>query len=152
MDPYKTPTADLTTETQKPYKPVKAVLYGLSISIIITAIVSMVEGIGFGIALGVNFDDQDAFESALANSTAFMVTDVFVSTIVFYFAGRVVGKYVPGKELKYGIIVTVVTLAVYLPLLIDSDAFSSYPVWYNLLGLVVLLVVIPFGAISAAKN
>ena len=98
MDPYKTPDADLTTEPQRQFKPVKAILYGLMISIIVVAIVSMIEGIGFGIALGVDFNDREAFKSALANSIAFMVTDLIVSTFVFYFAGRVVGKRVPGKE------------------------------------------------------
>ncbi|MGD8885841.1 MAG: hypothetical protein PVF34_09465 [Gammaproteobacteria bacterium] len=152
MDPYKTPDAALETDSDNPHQPVRAVIYGLCISIILVTLASIVEGIGFGIALGVDLSDQAGFKAMLATSTAFMVTDILVSSVLFYWAGRVVGKRVPGKELKYGIIVTLLTLAIFLPLIIDSDTFDHYPLWYNLVSIIVFLVVIPLGAISTVKS
>lgn len=151
MDVYKTPEAVLNTSENIVFSPFKAIMFGLCISIILASIVSMIESIAFGIVLGVDFNDQSSFESALANSTVFLVVDIVVSSFILFFAGKSVGRRVPGKEEKYGIIVSLLTLFIYLPLYVVSDAFSVWPIWYNLMSLTVVLSAIYFGAKSIAK-
>jgi len=148
LDAYKTPEADLTTVDKQAFKPVKAILYGLCVSIILASIVAIIEGILFGLALGVDFTNEGALELALNNSTAFLIGDTILSALVLYFAGRVVGKYAPGKETKYGVILTIITLTIYLPILIATDSFSIYPIWYNSISIVVIVFAIYLGAKS----
>jgi len=150
LDAYKTPTSDLNTDI-KIFSPAKAIIYGLCISVILTSIASMIEGIAFGFVLGVDFSDESAFESALANSMVFMVFDIAMSALILFFAGKSVGKRVQGQEAKYGVIVYLLTFAIYLPLFIISDAFTIWPIWYNFISLIVVLSAIYFGAKSVAK-
>jgi len=42
MDAYQPPSSDLTIDNKRPFKPVKAVLYGLSIAFFLTTIVSTI--------------------------------------------------------------------------------------------------------------
>ena len=150
MDAYKTPAADLNASI-KIFSPVKAIVYGLCISIILASIASIIESIAFGFALGLDFTDESAFESALADSIVFMTFDIAMSALICFFAGKTVGKRVQGQEAKYGAIVSLLTISIYLPLFIISDAFTIWPIWYNFFSFAVVLSAIYFGAKSAAK-
>ena len=152
MDAYKTPEADLATSKAPVFKPVKAILYGLSVSIILAFIVGIIESVLFGIVMGVDMADEGAFSSALASSTAFLAGDTILSALVLYFAGKVVAKHVPGKEIKYGMILTILTLAIYLPIFVATDSYSIYPIWYNLIAFVVIVLAIYLGAISRVRT
>jgi hypothetical protein len=123
----------------------------LCVSVILAGLASMIEGIIFGVVMGVNLMDQTDFETTLVNSTGFLLTDVLMSALIFFWAGRVVGKRVPGKELVFGIVVTVLTLAIFIPLSTDVFASQLYPVWYKGISVVVFLAAIPLGAISCKK-
>lgn len=101
--------------------------------------------------MGVNLMDQTDFESTLVNSSGFLLTDLLMSALIFYWAGRVVGKRVPGKELIFGAVVTVLTLAIFIPLSIDVFSSPLYPVWYKAMSAVVFLAAIPLGSLSCKK-
>lgn len=152
MDPYQTPHADLSNPAQRPFRPVKAVVYGLCIAILGVMFASVIVTIAFGVEQGVDFSDVDAVETVLANSTGFMITDLIVSASLFYLAGRVVGRQVPGRELTYGIIVTLIASGIYLSLLIDAETFSRYPAWYNFFSVLFFFLVLPIAARSVAKQ
>lgn len=152
MDVYKTPKADLSAKGEKQFKPVRAVLFGLGISIILASAISTIYGIVLALALGLDFSNQEAFESELTNNLLFQIGDVVISGLILYFAGRVVGKRTPGKEVKYGIIVSTITFAIYLPLFFATDTFSVWPLWYNLLGIFVIFFAIILGAKSCATS
>lgn len=148
MDPYQTPDANLATTEQRPFQPVKAVLLGLCVSVIVAGLASMIEGVIFGVVMGANLMDQTNFETILVNSTGYLLTDVLMSALIFFWAGRVVGKRVPGKELIFGIVVTVLTLAIFTPLSIGVFTSQLYPIWYKGVSIVVVVGAIPLGAIS----
>jgi len=54
MDAYQPPSSDLTIDNKRPFKPVKAVLYGLSIAFFLTTIVSTIVFVALGIINGVD--------------------------------------------------------------------------------------------------
>lgn len=147
MEAYKAPDSDLTTNHKRPFKPVKAILYGLSISIILTTIVSVIALVIFGFVSGVDFTNEDTFNLLYTNNL-FMFIDVILTVWVLYFSGTVVGKYTPGKEVVFAIIVSVLTLIIFAALFLMTESFSTYPIWYNLSSFVVIPVGIYFGAKS----
>ena len=146
MDAYKTPASDLEEGQQRAIKPVKAIVYGLLISIVLTSIASMLEGIIFGIALGVNLQDEAQFTSVLANNLGFLLFDLIMTFALLYYAGTRARKYAPSKEVFYGVVLAVITFAIYLLIFVLSDSFSLYPLWYNLLSLIVVFTAILYGA------
>ena len=150
MNEYKTPESDLIVDENRIYSPIKAVVYGLCVSIILVNIVSLIEVIIFGAITGLDFSDENTVEAALSNSSIFMVSDIVVSALVLFFAGIVIGKHVPGKESKFGIIVSIITVVIYFPLFFVSDAFVIWPFWYNFFGMLAVSAIY-FGAKSKSN-
>ena len=148
MDAYQAPNSDLTTDNKKPFKPVKAVLYGLSISLFLTTVVSTIVFVSLGIINGVDMSNEDALNTLFASNPLFMFVDVVLTGWILYFAGSVVGKHTRGKEIKYAIIVSVLLLIIITPILFLTESFSTYPIWYNLSSFIIIPVGIYFGAKS----
>ena len=63
MDAYQPPNSDLTIDNKRPFKPVKAVLYGLSIALFLTTIVSTIVFVVLGIISGIDMGNEDALNT-----------------------------------------------------------------------------------------
>ena len=148
MDAYQAPNSDLTTDNKRLFKPVKAVLYGLSIAFFLTTIVSTIVVIALGIISGADMSNEGAVNTLFAGNPLFMFIDLVLSGWILYFAGSVVGKHTQGKEIKYAIIVSALMLIIVTPLFVLTESFSTYPMWYSLSSLVIVPVGIYFGAKS----
>ncbi len=152
MEAYKSPKSELHTQENNAFSPAKAIIWGLLISIIFTNVISVIESIAFAAALGADFSDESSFESTLVNSNLFLIVDVLVSTVILFIAGRSVGKRVPGKEGKYGAIVSIIAFSIYLALFSIGKSFSTWPIWYSFLSLFLIPLSIYLGAKSIAKT
>jgi hypothetical protein len=151
VDAYRTPTADVRVESPKEYKPLVGLLIGLFFTIIIMSITSGGVGFIFGTTLGADFSGQN-WNKLLAASNSYLLTDIVVSAIVCFYAGRAIGKRTPGKEIKFGFLLASINIAIYLPMYIYSDAFTTYPSWYNTLTFVINFLFIALGAKRAANT
>ena len=146
MDVYKTPGSELIDDHNRSYKPVRGILVGLSYTLVLAMIASMILTFVFGFNL-----TSPNLESEIANSSFFMITDTITGAIVLFYGGRAVGKRTPGKELKFGAILAIITAVIYLILMISTDSFITYPLIYNLATFVVTAIAIPYGSKSGAK-
>ncbi|HED32690.1 MAG TPA: hypothetical protein ENJ08_00540 [Gammaproteobacteria bacterium] len=148
MDAYKTPDSNVNTTYQRPFKPVKAVLLGLFVSVILLIIVSMIFAVLFGIGIGVGFDNVDDFEKLIVTNVPFLLIDFLLSAATCYFSGIVVGKNAPGKEYKYAIIVALITSVIFLVINITGETGDLYPLWLEILNYLIVPVAIVVGARS----
>jgi len=123
----------------------------LAYTIILATLASISWSILFAAIKGISVVAAD-FESMLSTSPDFMIPDLIFSLIIAYLAGRAVGKRVPAQELKFGFVVALITLAIYIPLFVLADAIQTYPPWYNILSLLVVILAIPYGAKSTSKS
>lgn len=151
MDAYKTPASNLYIENERPYKPVAGILIGLCFSVLLMHLSSTIIAIIFGALSGEAITEEN-FSSMLAGSNLYLLADTVVSAVVLFFAGRAIGKRTKGKEIKFAIILALITLSIYLPIYIFSNAFIEYPVWYNLIAFISTVVIVPFGAKSVANT
>ncbi|WP_062064576.1 hypothetical protein [Cellvibrio sp. OA-2007] len=149
MDAYKTPESNLELPAQALFKPVKALVYGFLISVVLLLVVSALELFVFAlmnrehIASLANEGEINAFFS---QHILFLVVDIIVSFAVLYFAGTVIRKYAVGYELKFGFVLALLTLGVHLVLFNVNDASDNYPFWYNAAGLISIFAAILLGA------
>lgn len=91
-------------------------------------------------------------ESEIANNSLFMLSDTILGSIVLFFGGRAAGKRTPGKELKFGVILAIITVIVYLIFMIATESFKTYPLIYNLATFVIAAIAIPYGAKSSSNK
>ncbi len=93
--PYAAPTSAVADRTERPGRPVLAVLAGVAIDIIGTIIVSMLLGFGYGIFLainGANTSDMEALLTATDSSlymTLGMIFGFAVSVLAGYWCARI---------------------------------------------------------------
>ncbi len=151
MDVYKTPGSELIEENNRPYKPVKGILVGLSYTILLATIISMIWLFAFGALLGFDLTSPN-LETEMANSTLYMISDTIVSTIILFLGGRAIGKRTPGKELKFGVILAVITAIIYLILMIATESLKTFPLIYILITFVITAIAVPYGSKSTAKT
>lgn len=151
MDAYRTPASGLHTENQRVSKPISGILIGLCFTILLTTLTSSIMAVVFAASLdaGVTIENLN---SEIAKNSIYLLADLAVSSIVIFFAGRAIGKRTPGKEIHYGIILSVITLLIYLPMFWYTNALITYPIWYNLLVLFSLFLILPLGAKTAAHT
>ena len=148
MDIYEAPKSDLTQLEALKIKPIKAILIGLLISIVLTQIVSAIEVIIFGLQTNLDFSNEKEYQLLFVNNPLFLYIDLFLSAIVLFFSGVVVSKYTPTKEIKYISIVTILTFSFYLYSFYASNSFETYPLWFNVTALIVIPASILFGGIT----
>ena len=151
MDAYKTPESELINDNNRPYKPIKGVLIGLIYTIVLATIISMIWLFAFGAILGFDLTSPN-LESEMANSTPYMISDAIVSAILLFLGGRAVGKRTPGKELKFGVILAIITAIIYLILMIATESLKTFPLIYILMTFVITAIVVPYGSKSTAKT
>lgn len=152
MDAYKAPQAELTGSSELPVRPAKGLILGLVIIVVIGSLVSLIEGVVFAIILGIDLVNEQKFEAALAGSPGFLIFDLLLTGVLFFWGGRAMAKHVPGQEMKYAIVLTLVSIAIYVLLYVSVDSLSAYPMWYNVLSFVITVVAIIFGARSRIKK
>jgi hypothetical protein len=148
MDAYKTPESNLELPPPKLFKPVKALVYGLLVSVGLLLIVSALEIFVFalihreqiaGIASG------SEIHTFFSNNNVFLVVDICISFAVLYFAGTIIRKYAVGYEFKFGVILALLTLCVHLLFYKMNSASSAYPFWYDAAGFLSIFVAIILG-------
>ena len=137
------PPVDTLKENE--YSPVKAILYGLLISVVMGSLASMIESIIFSILTEAELGSKSQSVTALANSVTFLTINVAVYSLIMYYAGTVVKKYTPSHETKFGAIVSTLTFLIYVLLFIGSNSFSEFPVWYNVAVFTSIVVGLNYG-------
>lgn len=151
MDIYKTPEADVEIETGRKFKPIKAIILGLLVSVVLSTIVSMVEVIVGAMIFGVNLHNQESINAMLNTNTKFQIIDTAITLLVMFFAGSVVGKYAVGKEILFGLIVASITFGIALYIAIHSGGLSTGPEWYNVTSFLIIFIGIYFGSRRGKK-
>ena len=106
MEVNKTSQSKLSTVDVREFKPVKGILIGLVITVWVVYIVTIIELIVFRLISSIVLSASDV-ELQLENNWLFLIMDLLICTVIVFFAGRSVGKRTPGKEIKYGFILTV---------------------------------------------
>jgi len=151
MDIYRTPQSELVSGTIRPYAPYKGLLIGLLHTIFLVTLVSYVWLFLFGAINGLDISAPN-FGVNVKNNPIYLATDVMVTVVVLYFAGRGIGFRTPGEELKFGVILGVLTVAIYLSLILTTGGLFKHSLFYNLAYLASPLLAIPLGAKHVAKS
>lgn len=146
MEAYKPPESNVDIKTGRPFKPVMAILLGLLVSVVLATIVSTIEVFVAAMIAGISLLDDKALLALTEKNTTFQLVDTIISLLVFYFAGRIVRKYTPHKEILYGSILSVITFAILLYMTIATNAFSTSPTWYNIASFIAIFAGIFLGA------
>ena len=150
MSIYKTPDADVELVEEKKPQPFKAIIYGRLVSVVLIVIASGIQGVAFTL---INFEDVMAFESPedaknyFTGNLSFLIIDIVVSFLILYFAGTRVRKYARGQEIKYALVLSVLTFLIHLTFFIYKNSFFDYPLWYN----ASLLLIIFMGIFGGAR-
>lgn len=134
MDAYKPPNASLTDPLQgissSPCKPFKAVALGLGCAVVLTMIASSILSLIFAFEL----EPRDTYDlhQKLANQYSFLVLDSIITIAILYLSGRTIKRWAPGKEKKCSLVVTTLTLLLFLcTFLFHVDTYLIYPLWYH---------------------
>ena len=151
MDVYETPKSDLIDDNNRPFKPIKGILIGLFYTIVLAMIVSILWLLAVGAILGFDLNSPN-LESEMAGSLIYMTSDSIISAIILFFGGRAVGKRTPGKEMKYGIILTAMTIVIYLLLVIATESYKTSPIIYVLATFIITAIAVPYGSKSTTKT
>ena len=146
MDIYKTPESELDIETTAKFRPVKAIVFGLLVSVVLLMFIGIIEGFVAAFLLGFNLEDMKNINTILSNNTAYLIADLLITSVILFYAGRVVRKYAPRKEMMFAVIVTILTSAIYIPLGISANSYSIDPVWYSIVSTILLFGAIIIGA------
>ncbi len=147
MDIYNTPESNLDNNEKLLIKPVRAIIYGLLIAVVLTQIVSGLEVVILGVMTNIDFNNEKEFQSIFVNNPLFLYIDLFVSAVVLYLAGIVVSKHTPTKEIKYLSIVAILTFIYYSYALYASGSFDLYPVYYNIATIIIIPAAIIMGGL-----
>ena len=84
----------------------------------------------------------------VANNRLILFVDIIGSFLMFYLAGRIFSKYVPGKEKKYGLILGIILFITYTLLFNFSNSIWFTPSWYFIIILVGIIPAIYYGTLS----
>ena len=147
MEAYKTPVSDVEVSAVGEFRPARAVIYGLLVTIVLGGIVSLILGAVFAVVEAESFTTEAEMAAALAGNAPFLLADIVLTVIILYIAGVVVRKYAVGHEIKYALIVCGITLLVFFPMFVISEGIEIYPFWYNAIS----FMAIPIVLIIAAK-
>ena len=149
MSIYKTPDANVELVAEKEPQPLKAIIYGLLVSVVLIIVAGGIQGLIFTL---INFEDVMKFESPedaknyFTGNLYFLITDIVVSFAILYFAGTRVKKFASGQETKYALVLSFLTFLIHLTFFIYKNSFSDYPLWYNALLLLIIFIGIFCGA------
>lgn len=151
MDAYKPPDSKLIRSGDIEIKPLKAILIGLIFTVILAIMLSSVIMVITALSLGIPITNE-GLEKQLAQAPLFLLLDVVVSLLFLYLSGFVAAKYVPTQETKYGLILGIITIILYIAFFMQADAFEQYPQWYILISLSGIMPAIYLGAKKRRKT
>jgi hypothetical protein len=151
MNIYKTPDSSNQEPENRQCKPINAICYGLLISIVLTMIVSIIEVMIFAIIIAVTQGSENISADFMTGNSLFLIIDLIVTFGCLFYAGKITGKYAFGQELKFGLIVALLTLLIYVLIYFTIDSTENYPVWYDLMTYINIFVAILWGAKSVKR-
>ena len=128
------------------YKPYRAVCLPWLVATVLYTIVGYFELQIFPAIIGVPFTDMATLYYAMGKSVWFLVIDLCFLSFIMMDAGTLIHKYVPGKEIKFSIMVAALLIIKDLPAAIIFDTRAVYPGWYNVFSLVVVVVGLIYGS------
>lgn len=139
---------------QEPHtvKPVKAIVIGLLLCFLCLSIISTLIALVYGTYLGIDFSSH-IFPQELANYYPYLFSDFAISVLFLLWCGKYLTKYSPGEEIKYALIVGILTSLIGVAVtLLDFRAYSAFPLWYMILSVLLTPVLIYYGAKFSIKN
>ena len=151
MSNYAAPESDLGNIMERKYQPVRAIFYGVLVAIFLSGLASIIISVVFGFMIGVDFEDQAAFEAAMSSSAIFMFVELLLTLPIFYYGGKVVGKRTPGKELLFGVFLIAIILTYYVVSGLLLETFGVYPAWYTAISFIAMILTVFAGAKSTIK-
>ncbi len=152
MNIYKTPDSNSEKPESLQFKPVNAICYGLLIAVVLTMIVSTVEAMAFAAIIAITQGVESISADFFAENSLFLAIDLMVTFACLFYAGQMTGKYAFGQELKFGLIVALLTLLIYVLIYISIESTENYPLWYDLMTFINIFVGILWGAKSVKRS
>jgi hypothetical protein len=149
MDAYKTPESNLELPQQRPFKPIKALVFGLLVSVGLMFLISTVLSIIFyllNIDVIEKFADESEITLFVSRNIPYLISDLIASFAVLYFSGTIVRKYAVGYELKFAVILSLLTFAALLLFVGMDDTEEDFPMWYSVASFASIFVGIILGA------
>jgi hypothetical protein len=152
MNIYKTPDSNTEKPETPQFKPINAICYGLLIAVVLTMIVSTVEAMVFAAIIAITQGVENISADFFAENSLFLAIDLIVTFGCLFYAGKMTGKYVYGQELKFGLIVALLTLLIYVLIYFSIESTENYPIWYDLITFINIFVGILWGANSVKRS
>lgn len=149
MDAYKTPSSNLDIKLERPFQPIKALVIGLLISVVLATLLSTVIFVAMAINKNVLLSGGSSWNELLT-STTYLLIDLCTTFIMLYFAGYMTSKYTPNQEIKYAMILSSINFVIYFPFLIFSE--EKMAIWYIVLSTFSIFIAIYMGASSRIKK
>lgn len=124
---------------------VKSFLVVIFFSLIVAPIVGVALILLF-VYLGMFSSFQSAVNSEIHISEVFLVLDLAISTVVMYILGYFQAKFVPDKEIIYGILWGSFCVVLYAVIYWEGGVFQILPYWYSIGGVTVSLPAVVIGS------
>jgi len=127
-------------------KPIKTIIVGVVLSLLITMI--------SGMPLMGMFADAASpdFEAVLASNNIYLLVSIVASFLSLVVASFIATKYAPNAEIKFGVIIGLLMIAINLPTWLASGTFSTYPIWYAVLSFAMPVPASYLGAMIRGKK
>ena len=150
MEIYRAPGTEL--ELNETHKPIKGLLLSSLMGIFITIIVSMVFMFVSAYIFGVDLENEKQFDSMMYTNKIYMMGSIFLSSLVLFQSGRILGKSISINYNEYaaGLIVLVLG-AFYGPDLIWVSDYNP-PTWYAIVSFLSVPVAISLGVKQIEKH
>lgn len=126
-------------------RPVKTILIGLVMAVFVVGTISLILAMVFGALTGADLTTEKLMLD-LAGNNLYLVSDLFLTFIALLMCGYVAVKHVPSEEIKYGLILGVITFVLYGVMLAFTESISAYPTWYLALSILIVIPAVLFGA------
>lgn len=149
MDAYKTPESNLDPTSGRIFKPVKALTYGLFVSLGILLIASNIVGIIFLLLNRESISsltNEREIQLFLANNIPFLLVDFFMSVAILFYAGTRIRRFACNQEIKYGFILASITFTILLAVYLVEKSYEIYPLWYSFIVFSSTFIAILLGA------
>jgi len=159
VDFYQPPKSDVKVPTTLVFKPVKGIVLGILIGVGVLLLASYIEIVISVTLLSIGnlsqSGDADPYQAlaSLAKNRVFLITDIVLSGLILFWAGRVQATYAPGKEIKFGLLLAVIVFCVLTVLsLAQPENLDTYPQWYTIVSMSLPFPAIQFGAYSRRRS
>lgn len=151
MEIYQPPKSDLGTDYKRKYQPLTGLVLGLLVCIFVMFIASALMIVVFSLIAGISLMAPES-EGVLENNYMYLATDIIVSALITFYAGKVVGERTPRKEIVFGFLLATLTLGFYVVLILLFESDSLYPAWYDPVSLTTMFVATILGARTKVKK